>query len=80
MFEHFGDGLATPNQDVPWWADFQRDEGEDPETGDPTPAPKVYEPIYSQERVTSKAYFYLQKFNDQYPAKAMNLVSIRPLV
>merc|ERR1719191_1794985 len=27
MYEHFGDGLASPNTDTPWWADFQRDEG-----------------------------------------------------
>ena len=37
------------NAETRWRADFQRDPGEDPETGEETPAPKVYEPIPSLE-------------------------------
>lgn len=50
---------------------FQAPESEDEELD----APKIYEPIGANfDRVRSKAYEYLKKFNDAYPAKSMNLV------
>ena len=70
-------GEATLNaveEGPQWFCDFQREGGEDPETGEEVPAPKIYEPIQSMEFVREKSYEYLQKFNDQYPAKSMNLV------
>ena len=75
MEEHFGEELTvTINEQVDWWCDFQRPGGEDPETGEEVPPPKVYEPIQSMEFVRAKGYEYLGKFNELFPAKAMNLV------
>ena len=76
MEEHFGEEAisATEPVNMQWWCDFQRAWGEDPETGEEVPPPKVYEPIKSMEFVREKAYDYLKKFNEQFPAKAMNLV------
>ncbi|EER20102.1 axonemal dynein gamma heavy chain, putative, partial [Perkinsus marinus ATCC 50983] len=71
--QHFGEKLATEHAVTTWWADFLRDapESEDEELD----APKIYEPIGANfDRVRSKAYEYLKKFNDAYPAKSMNLV------
>ncbi|CAD7937234.1 unnamed protein product [Amoebophrya sp. A120] len=75
MQQHFGEDMSDRVMDsAMWWADFQRDGGEDPETGEEIPAPKVYEPMKSMEFVRNKAYEYLTKFNEQFPAKQMNLV------
>jgi dynein heavy chain len=74
MTQHFDEDLSNKNMETTWWADFQRDSGEDPETGEETPAPKVYEPIPSLESVRGRAYEYLGKFNEKFPAKAMALV------
>jgi len=71
---HFGDALAQANLSTQWWSDFQRESMEDPETGDDIGAPKFYEQMYSFEHVRNKAYEYLKKFNEQFPAKKMHLV------
>jgi dynein heavy chain len=74
MHSHFGEQLSHANAGTNWWADFQRESMEDPETGDDIGAPKFYEQMYSFEHVRAKAYEYLTKFNDVYPAKKMLLV------
>jgi len=74
MPQHFGEDLAAENADLKWFADFQREMGFDEETGEEKGAEKVYEPAYSWDHVKSKAYEYLKRFNEAYPAKIMNLV------
>jgi dynein heavy chain len=71
---HFGEELAMANRSTQWFCDFQREVEVDPDTDEDLGAPKVYEPAYSWEFVIEKAYYYLRKFNDNHPAKAMNLV------
>ena len=56
-----------------WYADFLRDVEFDEETGEEKGAPKVYEPA-EWETVKGKAYYYLGKYNEAYPARAMQLV------
>ncbi|KAF4648710.1 hypothetical protein FOL47_002888, partial [Perkinsus chesapeaki] len=71
--QHFGEKLAADHAVTTWWADFLRDAPESEE--EELEAPKVYEPIGANfDRVRSKAYEYLKKFNDAFPAKSMNLV------
>jgi dynein heavy chain len=74
MPQYFGEALATENKIITWFADFQRECEFDDDTGEEVGAPKVYEKAYSWEFIKGKAYEYLQKFNDTYPAKSMNLV------
>ena len=57
-----------------WWADFQRDAPVSADEGDELPAPKVYEPVEDMERVRTKAYEFLAKYNEQFPSRVMNLV------
>jgi len=74
MPQHFGEELAEANKETPWFCDFQREIEYDEETGEPIGAPKIYEPAYSWDFVKEKAYFYRDRYNEQYPSKAMNLV------
>merc|ERR1719506_1678140 len=74
MPQHFGDDLAAANGEASFFADFQREMEFDNETGEEIGAPKVYERAYSWDHVKTKAYEYLQKFNDTYPSRSMNLV------
>ncbi|CAD7937238.1 unnamed protein product [Amoebophrya sp. A120] len=75
MNQHFGEDATERVAEMQdWWCDFQREGGEDPETGEEVPAPKVYEPMQSMEFVRMKAYEYLKRFNETFPAAAMNLV------
>eukprot|EP00392_Amoebophrya_sp_AT5.2_P015402 g15604.t1 len=75
MTQHFGEEMTDRvDEMMDWWCDFQREGGEDPDTGEEVPAPKVYEPMQSFEFVREKAYEYLRKFNEMFPAAAMNLV------
>jgi dynein heavy chain len=74
MNVHYGEALTQANAASTWWADFQRESMEDPDTGDDIGAPKFYEQMYSFEHVREKAYEYLKKFNDQFPSKKMLLV------
>jgi len=71
---HFGEGLAEANKTLTWFCDFQREVEYDDETGEEIGAPKVYEPCQSWEFVKGKAYEYLGKYNEAFPAKSMNLV------
>ena len=70
---HFGEQLAAENKSTEWFADFLREIEYDDETGEEKGAPKVYEPA-EWEAVKGKAYYYLGKYNEAYPAKAMQLV------
>jgi len=72
--QHFGEALASEVKETPWFADFQRETEFDKETGEEVGAPKIYEPAMSWDHVKNKAYEYLKKHNDMYPAKNMNLV------
>jgi dynein heavy chain len=74
MLEHYGDSLAEANTVTTWWCDFQRERQDDPETGEDMGAPKVYEQTYSWDHATTKAYEYLNRYNEANPAKSMNLV------
>ena len=58
------------------WADFQRESEEDPETGEDAGAPQIYEMVPSIESIRLKAYEYLGKFNETYPAKVMRARSL----
>jgi dynein heavy chain len=73
---HFGEDMAEKTRAMGelWWADFQRDSEEDPETGEDIGAPQIYEMVPNLESVRVRAYEYLGKFNETYPAKVMNLV------
>lgn len=55
------------------FADFLREPGED-ESGEQLPPQKVYEPIPSLQLVRDRAMDYLQRFNEETPTKAANLV------
>jgi len=70
---HFGEQLAADNKNTEWFADFLREIEYDDETGEEKGAPKIYEPA-EWEAVKGKAYYYLGKYNEAYPAKAMQLV------
>ena len=59
-----------------WWADFQRDSEEDPDTGEDIGAPQIYEMVPSIDSIRAKAYEYLGKFNEAFPAKAMRARSL----
>merc|ERR1719160_2082548 len=76
--QHFGEDMAEKTSlkvaGEVWFADFQRDSEEDPETGEDIGAPQIYEVVPSLDSVRARAYEYLDKFNETYPAKAMNLV------
>merc|ERR1719460_1420366 len=76
--QHFGEDMAEKTSikvaGEVWFADFQRDAEEDPETGEDIGAPQIYEKVPSLESIRAKAYEYLGKFNETYPAKVMNLV------
>ncbi|CAE8603461.1 unnamed protein product [Polarella glacialis] len=74
MPQHFGEDLAAECKETIWYADFQREIEMNEETGEEMGAPKVYEPSYSWDSVKGKAYEYLKKYNEAYPAKSMNLV------
>eukprot|EP00929_Paragymnodinium_shiwhaense_P087549 TRINITY_DN476_c0_g6_i1.p1 TRINITY_DN476_c0_g6~~TRINITY_DN476_c0_g6_i1.p1 ORF type:complete len:3651 (-),score=1240.57 TRINITY_DN476_c0_g6_i1:538-10725(-) len=74
MLSHYGETLSAENTKTVWWADFQRESEEDPDTGDDIGAPKFYEQMYSWDHLRHKAYEYLGKYNDANPAKKMNLV------
>eukprot|EP00971_Amphidinium_carterae_P117259 2322791-Amphidinium_carterae.1 len=71
---HFGEELAEQNRATRWFCDFQRDMQYDDETGEEIGAPKIYEPSFSWEFVQTRAYDFLTKFNEAFPAKSMNLV------
>ncbi|CAJ1345300.1 unnamed protein product [Effrenium voratum] len=70
---HFGEQLAAENKSTEWFADFLREIEFDEETGEEKGAPKIYEPA-EWDTVKGKAYFYLGKYNEAYPSKAMQLV------
>jgi dynein heavy chain len=76
--QHFGEEFAEKtsikSSGEVWWADFQRDSVEDPETGEDQGAPQIYEQVPSMEFIRKRAYENLQKFNDAFPSKIMNLV------
>ena len=55
------------------FADFLREPEED-ESGELLPAKKVYEPVPSLQLVKTRAMEYLQRFNEENPAKAAELV------
>ncbi|CDI77652.1 hypothetical protein EPH_0029460 [Eimeria praecox] len=55
------------------FADFLREPGED-ESGEPLPAQKVYEPVPNLQLVRTRAMEYLQRYNEENPAKAADLV------
>ena len=55
------------------FADFLREPGED-ESGELLPAQKVYEPVPNLQLVRTRAMEYLQRYNEENPAKAANLV------
>merc|ERR1719482_1093730 len=73
---HFGEDLAGKTRAMGelWFADFQRDSEEDPETGEDIGAPQIYEIVPSLESIRKRAYENLAKFNEAFPAKVMNLV------
>lgn len=73
MPHHFGEQLAADNKNTEWFADFLREVEFDDDTGEEKGAPKVYEPA-EWETVKGKAYYYLGRYNEAYPAKAMQLV------
>merc|ERR1719160_8275 len=76
--QHFGEEMAEKTSakvaGEVWFADFQRDSEEDPETGEDIGAPQIYEVVPSIESIRKRAYENLAKFNEAYPAKVMNLV------
>lgn len=55
------------------FADFLREQEED-ESGEYLPVQKVYEPVPNIQLVRTRAMEYLQRFNEEDPAKAANLV------
>lgn len=65
---------AFKNDPSQWWADFQRDAPPSADDGDELPAPKIYEPVVSMDRVRAKAYEFLHKYNEQFPSRVMSLV------
>eukprot|EP00434_Breviolum_minutum_P020390 symbB.v1.2.017983.t1/scaffold1416.1/size119947/3 len=69
MPHHFGEQLAADNKNTEWFADFLREVEFDDDTGEEKGAPKVYEPA-EWETVKGKAYYYLGRYNEAYPAKA----------
>merc|ERR1719424_52132 len=78
--QHFGEELAEKTSlkvaGEVWFADFQRDSQEDPETGEDVGAPQIYEIVPSLESIRKRAYENLVKFNEAFPAKVMNLVVV----
>ncbi|MAC17935.1 MAG: hypothetical protein CMC97_06535, partial [Flavobacteriales bacterium] len=74
LTSHFGEALAEQNAEQQWWCDFQREMELDPETGEDSGAPKVYEPAYSWDFIRKKANSYLNGYNEHFPSKKMNLV------
>jgi dynein heavy chain len=76
--QHFGEEMAEKTSakvaGETWFADFQRDSQEDPETGEDVGAPQIYEIVPSLESIRKRAYENLVKFNEAFPAKVMNLV------
>jgi dynein heavy chain len=76
--EHFGEEFAEKTSikvaGEVWWADFQRDTVEDPDTGEDLGAPQIYEQSPSMKFIRGRAYENLTRFNEAYPAKIMNLV------
>merc|ERR1719160_1459448 len=76
--QHFGEDMAEKTSPKvageTWFADFQRDSEEDPETGEDIGAPQIYEIVPSLESIRKRAYENLAKFNEAFPAKTMNLV------
>ncbi|CDJ35908.1 Dynein heavy chain axonemal, related [Eimeria mitis] len=71
--KHFGAALQKAVADTPWFADFLREPGED-ESGELLPAQKVYEPVPNLQLVRTRAMEYLQRYNEENPAKAADLV------
>ena len=63
-------------QEKIYFVDFMRDADEDPETGELLPAPKVYEPLPTEEldNARTKGKFYMEKFNEAYKLLRMELV------
>merc|ERR1719424_1059826 len=76
--QHFGEELAEKTSlkvaGEVWWADFQRDSVEDPETGEDMGAPQIYEQSPSMKFIRGRAYENLTRFNEAFPSKIMNLV------
>merc|ERR1719281_450582 len=76
--QHFGEEMAEKTSakvaGEVWFADFQLDSEEDPETGEDIGAPQIYEIVPSMDSIRKRAYENLAKFNEAYPAKVMNLV------
>lgn len=56
------------------FANFQRDETINEETGEEEPAPYVYEACSDLEQIRNRCYEKLEKFNERYPVKKMSLV------
>ena len=57
-----------------FWVDFLRDDLFDEEGVLVQEAPKIYELGGSLQSLRERVQMFLKKYNDQYPAKAMNLV------
>ncbi|KAL3919835.1 MAG: hypothetical protein SGPRY_005486 [Prymnesium sp.] len=59
-----------------YFVDFLRPPGEDPETGESLPAPKVYEPVEAVkfDEVRKVSQGYMGKFNETYKLLRMELV------
>merc|ERR1719506_2652614 len=76
--QHFGEDMADKTSakvaGEVWFADFQRDSEEDPETGEDIGAPQIYEIVPNLNSIRKRAYEKLEKFNEAFPAKVMNLV------
>jgi len=56
------------------FANFQRDETIDEETGTENPPEYVYEACPDTEFVRKRAYMKLEKYNEKFPVRKMNLV------
>jgi len=56
------------------FANFQRDETLNQETGEEEPAPFVYEACPDVEFIRKRAYAKLERYNETNPSKKMNLV------
>jgi len=72
--ETTGGGKASKLKQEPYFVDFLRPPGEDPETGEETPAPKVYESAESLDQVKGVINNYMARFNEVHKLLAMDLV------
>ena len=72
--EQFGVAKAASLKEPMYFVDFLRDGEEDPETGEPGPPPRIYEPVPGLPECKARVGSFVTSFNDSFKLNAVDMV------